>query len=72
MGDCRGERHGGLNTGGTVTAKITVRAGQRGRPGGAHAGRGEAGASGGTGKTWGLLVGHVQQYQEAYEWEGAD
>ena len=53
MGDCRGERHGGLNTGvtETVTAKITVRAGQWRRHAGANGKRGEAGASGGTGKT---------------------
>ena len=53
-------------------AKITVRAGQQGRHTGANVEQGEAGASRGTRKTWGPLVGHVKQYQEAYEWEGAD
>ena len=49
--------------GGTVrvTAKITMRAGQRGQHAGANGERGEAGTSGRTGKTWGPLVGHVQQ-----------
>ena len=37
--------------GGTGTAKITVRAGQRGRHAGANGERGEVGARGGTGTT---------------------
>ena len=57
---------------GPITAKITVRAGQKGRQVGATAHGARQAREGGGGETWGPLVGNVQPYQEAYVWDGAD
>ena len=74
MGDCQGERHGGLNTGrrGTRTETGTEQAGQRGRHAGVNGEQARQARAGADRETWGPLVGHVPQYRASYEWEGAD
>ena len=64
---------GGLIQGdGTDNGEDKGEGGPAGTASGSDGKRGEAGAQGGTVKTWGPLVGYVQPYQEAYVWDSAD
>ena len=64
---------GGLTRGnGTGNGEDNGEGGPVGTASGSDGEWGKAGARGGTGKTWGPLVGYVQPYQEAYVWDGAD